>query len=187
MKRRKEKIARDIPEILIADLRRFAAKIDNRGPNECWPWKGGTGYHGYGRIKIRGRMYLPHRIAYAISEGDFNLGGVGHGKVIMHSCDNPACCNPAHLSVGTMRENALDMVAKGRDTGWLKNLPPDFVVAVVTHPEPCRATAKKFAITTYAVKRLRKLARERAANDICHTPLHVTRQPQDGVEYVTDF
>lgn len=175
MIRRKEKNARDIPEISIADLRRFIAKIEMRGPGECWPWKGGTGYRGYGRIKIRGHMYLPHRIAYAISEGAFDIGGFGHGKVIMHSCDNPACCNPAHLKIGTMRENSLDMVAKGRDTGWLRNLPPDFVAAVVSHPEPVRATARKFSITTYAVKKMRRDARERAQNAVCHTSLHVTR------------
>lgn len=93
------------------------SKVDKRGPDECWPWLGGRN-HGYGRFEVNGRNYYAHRAIYhllfplSISiEGPIDRLGNGF---LRHSCDNPPCCNPAHLILGTQLENAADKVRRGR-------------------------------------------------------------------------
>jgi hypothetical protein len=79
------------------------------GPSACWPWTGTRDAAGYGRFSIRCKYYSAHRLAYVQ-----RLGEIPEGLEIMHSCDNPPCCNPAHLSPGTRTDNMQDMLAKGR-------------------------------------------------------------------------
>ena len=88
---------------------RFWAKVDRSG--ECWLWQGSKDRQGYGRIKSPGmRVNLKaHRVAYAMSAG-IDPGA----ELVLHSCDNPSCCNPAHLSVGTHGENMQQMYDRGR-------------------------------------------------------------------------
>lgn len=89
---------------------RFWAKVDQRGPDECWPWMASTNADGYGKFKIDGTVQNASRVALEIHTGAL----LPHDQVGMHSCDNPPCCNPAHLSAGTQADNLADMVAKGR-------------------------------------------------------------------------
>ena len=79
------------------------------GPDECWEWQGSRSTAGYGHIKVDDRLTPAHRIAFTMAKGP-----IPPGKIIMHSCDNRRCCNPAHLSIGTKKENAADMLQKGR-------------------------------------------------------------------------
>lgn len=84
-----------------------------RGPDECWEWQGYCNKKGYGMIKDEeNKADRTHRVALRLSGVN-----VGFGDVVMHSCDNPPCCNPAHLSVGTIEDNTLDMVNKSRHRG----------------------------------------------------------------------
>lgn len=78
---------------------------------ECWVWTGSMGgsNNAYGQIVINGRKRLCHRVVYEA----FNRP-IPAGAVVMHSCDNPACCNPAHLRVGSQTDNLRDAVQKGR-------------------------------------------------------------------------
>lgn len=94
---------------------RFWRHVDQFAAEECWPWRGGTTSAGYGRFKIGGKLFSSHRLAFAIANGSVPKGSGYHGTVIMHTCDNPRCCNPAHLRSGTNRDNAQDMAAKGRN------------------------------------------------------------------------
>jgi hypothetical protein len=75
----------------------------------CWPWAGTPASGGYGRLKWGGRQVRAHRVAWELTHGP-----VPPGLVVMHKCDNRLCCNPAHLEVGTQRDNILDMHTKGR-------------------------------------------------------------------------
>jgi hypothetical protein len=69
------------------------------GPDACWEWQGHRTPQGYGR----------HRRAYSLA-----VGPIPVGKMVLHSCDNPSCCNPTHLRVGDAGDNIRDAMARGR-------------------------------------------------------------------------
>ena len=91
---------------------RFWEKVDIRGKADCWPWTAYRSPHGYGRIGRggkRGRIETASRLAWELRNGP-----IPDGLHVLHRCDNPACCNPAHLFLGTHGDNVRDMYAKGR-------------------------------------------------------------------------
>lgn len=79
------------------------------GPSACWPWTAGRGRRGYGKAWRRGRTLGAHKIAFELT-----VGPVADGMYVCHHCDNPPCCNPTHLYVGTPKQNTADSVLKGR-------------------------------------------------------------------------
>lgn len=88
----------------------FWARVDkSAGPDACWPWTGSTFRSGYGQIGNRHLPVLAHRAAHQLTHG-----AIPRGACVLHRCDNPLCCNPAHLFVGSARDNARDKAAKGR-------------------------------------------------------------------------
>jgi hypothetical protein len=98
-----------------AGLARFWAKIDmSRGPDACWIWTASTNQRGYGhfvppRPHADKKIWQSHRLAWTIANGPIPIG-----LHVCHSCDNPPCCNPAHLWAGTRSDNMRDKLAKGR-------------------------------------------------------------------------
>jgi hypothetical protein len=92
---------------------RFWALVDRRGPDECWPFLGHRNEKGRGRISL-GRRSDGYTYAYRVAWSLANGREVPKGLGILHSCDNPPCCNPAHLSPGTHKKNMGDCKAKGR-------------------------------------------------------------------------
>ncbi len=86
---------------------RFWAKV-KRPETGCWTWTG-VKSNGYGRMKIRRRFYVAHRISY-----ELNVGPIPAGLFVCHHCDNPPCVRPDHLFLGTNSDNQRDSVAKGR-------------------------------------------------------------------------
>ncbi len=106
-----------------SDVFRFWSYVKVTGPNECWLWQGARaggrvptkGAPVYGTFKTknpRAQVYC-HRFSLALSLGVLP-SELPQGKVVRHSCDTPLCCNPAHLSLGTQKENMLDMVTQGK-------------------------------------------------------------------------
>lgn len=83
-------------------------------PEGCWEWNGARSDKGYGSFRAGSKTYLAHRISYELHTGDFLVSDKIHGDVVMHSCDNPPCVNPAHLSKGTQQDNISDMISKDR-------------------------------------------------------------------------
>jgi hypothetical protein len=97
-------------------IQSFWSKVIKRGPTQCWGFnscKDRDGYHKFsykwlGETKYR--QMGAHKMMIILHTGK----GVPNGMVVMHSCDNPSCVNPAHLSVGTVQDNNLDKLLKGR-------------------------------------------------------------------------
>lgn len=91
----------------------FMARVKRAAPYECWEWTGPKA-HGYGRFKHQGKTYSAHRLAYELHYGPIPEAAHQHDYCVLHACDNPACCNPAHLRLGTHAANMEEMAKKGR-------------------------------------------------------------------------
>lgn len=90
--------------------KRFWAKVDrSHGPEACWPWMASIAGFGYGRFNCGDKhIEAAHRVAWALAHGH------PPKPCGLHVCDNPPCCNPAHLFEGTRADNTHDMMMKGR-------------------------------------------------------------------------
>lgn len=85
---------------------------------DCWEWQGAKLNNGYGDLVLGSKKnkfpYFyrnrPHRFSYA----HFNESEIPDGMFVCHKCDNPKCCNPLHLFLGTPKENMHDKIKKGR-------------------------------------------------------------------------
>jgi len=99
---------------------RFWAKVDKRGDDKCWLWTAFTN-KGYGRIRVDGKTQNAHRISWEIENGPIPEHDSYHGICVCHTCDSPACVNPAHLFLGRQADNVRDCIEKGRKAVGEKN------------------------------------------------------------------
>lgn len=89
---------------------RFIANVEmSTDDTVCWNWKASLNSNGYGQIGDKGRNRIASQVAWELANGP-----IPKGLSVLHKCDNPKCCNPSHLFLGTQRDNMLDAIAKGR-------------------------------------------------------------------------
>lgn len=95
---------------------RFWENVNIGNTDQCWEWKllKFPGNYNYGRVFRWGNNIgaYAHRVAWGLKNGS-----IPSGMHICHTCDNPPCCNPNHLFLGTPRDNTLDSISKGRRKG----------------------------------------------------------------------
>lgn len=93
------------------NVRRFLSKIDTSGGEDaCHPWRGRPFPNGYGQWQVAGRNVGAHRFIWIVTNGP-----IAGGLFVLHSCDNPPCCNVRHLFLGTQKQNDEDKRQKGRE------------------------------------------------------------------------
>ncbi len=95
---------------------RFWGKVAKAGPDECWNWQGAISKNGYGSFALHSKPVTASRVAYWVATGVYP-----EKSLVLHTCDNRKCCNPAHLYLGDVKQNSRDMVERGRHkTGPVK-------------------------------------------------------------------
>lgn len=125
---------------------RFWSHVAIGSEDACWEWKAARGRQGYGAFGMGGTMRIAHRVAFEFTHGRV----LRRDELACHHCDNPPCCNPKHLFVGTKLDNARDAIAKGRRS--VSVIPKDVLREAlalpngVRRPSPLRALARAHGI-----------------------------------------
>ena len=143
------------------------SKVEKKGEDECWPWIGFRNKDGYGRVQINDWQYYAHRVIYnLVYPGVIDIRApklTDEKGFLLHTCDNPSCCNPKHLWVGTHRENMEDKVRKNRQKRFPTDTGPRCKLTMTQAREarqlrkdgiPTRELAKRFGISLPSMKTL---------------------------------
>jgi len=104
-----------IPNMTPDQMKNFWSRVDIGDRGSCWRWKRGCTKDGYGSLGINGKVYRAPRISFSLY-----YGPIPDGKIILHKCDNPLCCNPHHLEFGTKKDNSKNKYDRGRGNNYRK-------------------------------------------------------------------
>jgi len=124
----------------------------------CQIWIGSTNAFGYGRIWLKDKVVLAHRVAFEIANGP-----IPQGAYVLHRCDVPQCINTTHLFLGSFNENMADMVRKGRQQKGERHahakLNTEKVLAIRSDQRPQRTIATEFGICQQNVSMIKRRER----------------------------
>ena len=129
---------------------RFWRSVAVGAPDACWLWKGGRLHFGHGAVDVNGKQDRAHRIAWILT-----VGPIPAGLCVLNRCDNPPCCNPLHLFLGTKADNVLDRDRKGRTARGERH-------ALHAHPEKAAVGERngRAKITAAMIPMIHQLRRE---------------------------
>lgn len=146
-------------------LHNFLCQYTQRNPiNGCMEWLLSLDSHGYGQKSVNGHNRLAHRYAWELGHGF-----IPEGLCVCHKCDNPPCCNPDHLFLGTKKDNAADRNLKGRqacrvgERNPLAKLQPEAVREMraryrphfrYPHKDSARALAVEFDVSRCTISKI---------------------------------
>jgi hypothetical protein len=140
-----------------SDADRFWARVQKGTADECWPWAKHCNRYGYGTLWSRsGERLLAHRFAYTLAKGEITTG-----LFVCHTCDNPRCCNPAHLWLGTPKDNNDDKIRKGRGGHLVgeqisnSKLTTEVVLKIFRSTEPAAKAAAAYGVSAWTVYDIR--------------------------------
>lgn len=134
---------------------RFWPMVKVAGPDDCWEWQGRRTERGYGEFHYRQKPWRAHRFALVLRGYDVD------GWVVLHRCDNPPCCNPNHLRLGTPADNNADMMVKGRSRHFVGSqnrsakLTDDAVRAIRASREGLPALASRYGVAKSVICNVR--------------------------------
>ena len=95
--------------------KRFEEKYVRIPESGCWIWTACCSSEGYGKIGVAGKSEYAHRVSWEIHNGEIPESIGHHGTCVLHRCDVPACVNPDHLFLGSIKDNIQDMISKNRN------------------------------------------------------------------------
>lgn len=135
----------------LLQVARFWSRVEIQGPHDCWPWRSTVfADSGYGRFNLADSSIGSHRVAWSLAFEQ----KIPKGLYVIHSCDNPPCCNPTHLRLGTPQDNMDDKMDRGRHRVLRGEAHPR--TGVVVHPGEDTPTAKVTLIGVKAIVDLYK-------------------------------
>ncbi len=143
----------------ISDEIRFFRYV--RKTNNCWFWMGAPGHDNYGRFRFRGKVMKANRVSWILHNGE-----IPKGLMVLHKCKgggNANCVKPAHLALGTAKDNMRDMreagrerkVAKKGEAHYKARITEDDVRAIRASAESPNAIAPIYGIKPDTVRRIR--------------------------------
>jgi hypothetical protein len=147
-----------------AFVRSFMRRVDSGEADACWPWRNKPDEDGYGRLLVcapgfgkRGlKNVRAHRVAAALA-----LPNYSDALVVRHSCDNPQCCNPNHLVMGTQADNIADRENRGRgkrspgERNGRAILTEDQVREILASEERASVLGRRYGVHHYAITKIR--------------------------------
>lgn len=142
----------------------FWSHVEIRGLDDCWPWTGCVNSSGYGSTRHHGSNYCAHRVAYSYTREKIPFAAPedkSSAGFVLHSCDNPPCCNPTHLSLGTLSKNQLDSYARERNQALKGERSPNAKLTL-EQVAVMRTLFRDKKATTYELARLYEVS-QRAA------------------------
>ena len=103
-----------------AVLKSLLSKIELIPISGCWLWTASMMANGYGQLGYKGKNAYAHRVSWILHKGQ-----IDDGLFVLHRCDVRCCVNPAHLFLGSAKDNMHDMISKGRQNfNWKQGKPP---------------------------------------------------------------